>query len=100
MPFVAVIPSWWGLAADQKQRLPNVTDAKEMEWLRVLPVDLPDLERMVSLPDLPHPFAERLHALVTDAGSVADLRRYFGMDRPPGAASFTGARFEGCGRER
>ncbi|MET8406131.1 DUF6308 family protein [Streptomyces sp900116325] len=48
----------------------------------------------MSLPDLPHPFAERLHALVTDAGSVADLRRYFGIDLPPGAA---GARFEALG---
>lgn len=26
-----------------------------MKWLRVLPVDLPDLERLVYLPDLPHP---------------------------------------------
>ncbi|MFD4232628.1 DUF6308 family protein [Streptomyces sp. NPDC058545] len=68
-----------------------------MKWLRVLPADLPDLEPLVSLPDLPHPFAERLHALVTDAGSVADLRRYFGMDRPPGTAAFTGARFEALG---
>lgn len=51
----------------------------------------------MSLPDLPHPFAERFHALVTDAGSVADLRRYLGVDRPPGAAAFTGARFEALG---
>ncbi|MFE2988644.1 DUF6308 family protein [Streptomyces sp. NPDC059262] len=68
-----------------------------MKWLRVLPVDLPDLEPLVSLPDLPHPFAERLRALVAAAGSVADLRRYFGMDRPPGVAAFTGARFEALG---
>ncbi|MET7497522.1 DUF6308 family protein [Streptomyces sp900116325] len=94
MPFVTVIPS---LAAAQKQRLPNATDAKEVKCLRVLPADLPHLEPLVSLPDLPHPFAERLHALVTDAGSVADLRRYFGIDLPPGAAAFTGARFEALG---
>ncbi|MFB6986096.1 DUF6308 family protein [Streptomyces sp. NPDC056304] len=40
------------------------------------------------------PFVERLRALVADAQAIVDLRRYFGIDLPPGAMPFTGSRFE------
>lgn len=48
----------------------------------------------MSSADLPQPFAERLRALITDAQALADLRSYFGIGLTPGAASFTGSRFE------
>ncbi|MFJ6355361.1 DUF6308 family protein [Streptomyces sp. NPDC092046] len=44
--------------------------------------------------ELPLPFAERLRAFIADPQAVVDLRRYFGIDQPPGGMSFTGSRFE------
>ncbi|MGW1736764.1 DUF6308 family protein [Streptomyces sp. NPDC001999] len=44
--------------------------------------------------DLPLPFAERLRAFIADPQAVVDLRRYFGIDLPPGAVAFTGSWFE------
>lgn len=49
---------------------------------------------MMSPVDLPKPFAERLRAFIADPQAVVDLRRYFGIGLPPGAAAFTGSRFE------
>ncbi|MFJ4680448.1 MULTISPECIES: DUF6308 family protein [unclassified Kitasatospora] len=40
------------------------------------------------------PLAARLHALLARDGAVADLRRYYGIGLPPGAAPYTGGRFE------
>ncbi|WP_344409347.1 DUF6308 family protein [Streptomyces viridochromogenes] len=45
------------------------------------------------LPD-PQPLANRLHCLLTSAQADEDLRRYFGIGQPSGAALFTGRRFE------
>lgn len=40
-------------------------------------------------------FAERLDAFVSDEQeALANLRRYFGVELPPGAQPFTGSRFE------
>ncbi|MFB6530384.1 DUF6308 family protein [Streptomyces sp. NPDC056399] len=44
--------------------------------------------------DLPQPFPERLRAFISNSQAVVDLRRYFGIDLPPGGVPFTGSRFE------
>ncbi|WP_405940585.1 DUF6308 family protein [Streptomyces sp. NBC_00207] len=43
---------------------------------------------------LPPPCAERIHGYITARQAVVDLRRYFGINLPPGALPFTGSRFE------
>ncbi|MFF9001163.1 DUF6308 family protein [Streptomyces achromogenes] len=40
------------------------------------------------------PLARRLRVLLSAERVVGDLRRYFGINLPPGAAAFTGSRFE------
>lgn len=45
------------------------------------------------LPD-PQPLTNRMHSLLTSAQADEDLRRYFGIGQPSGAALFTGRRFE------
>jgi hypothetical protein len=42
----------------------------------------------------PQIFLERLGAFIADPQAVVDLRRYLGIDLPPGAVAFTGSRFE------
>ncbi|MEU6578292.1 DUF6308 family protein [Streptomyces sp. NPDC046805] len=42
----------------------------------------------------PKPFVERVGVFLADSQAVVDLRRYFGIDLPPGAVPFTGSRFE------
>lgn len=45
------------------------------------------------LPD-PQPLINRLHPVLASDQAVEELRWYFGIGQPPGAASFTGRRFE------
>ncbi|MBP5911736.1 MULTISPECIES: DUF6308 family protein [Streptomyces] len=45
------------------------------------------------LPD-PLPLINRLHPVLASDQAVEQLRWYFGIGQPPGAASFTGRRFE------
>ncbi len=40
------------------------------------------------------PLGQRLRVLLSSERVVGDLRRYFGIDLPPGAVPFTGSRFE------
>ncbi|MET7519553.1 DUF6308 family protein [Streptomyces sp. NPDC005480] len=42
----------------------------------------------------PQPFTRRLNSLITSDQAFSDLRRYFGIDAPPGTVPFTGSRFE------
>ncbi|CAL9327326.1 DUF6308 family protein [Streptomyces sp. SudanB52_2052] len=43
------------------------------------------------------PLGQRLRVLLGAERAVGDLRRYFGIDLPPGAVPFTGSRFEHLG---
>ncbi|MFL1905716.1 DUF6308 family protein [Streptomyces tauricus] len=43
---------------------------------------------------LPRSLAARLRAVLADAQASKDLRRYYGIGLAPGAAAFTGSRFE------
>ncbi|WP_247706914.1 DUF6308 family protein [Streptomyces liliiviolaceus] len=43
---------------------------------------------------LPPSLAGRLHAFIEDSQASTDLRRYYGIGLSPGAAAFTGSRFE------
>ncbi|MFF1769066.1 DUF6308 family protein [Streptomyces sp. NPDC058249] len=47
----------------------------------------------MSTPEL-QPFTRQLNSLITSDHAAADLRRYFGIDAPPGMVPFTGSRFE------
>lgn len=42
----------------------------------------------------PKPLVELMGAFIADPQAVVDLRRYFGIDLPPGGVPFTGSRFE------